>query len=230
MTRLCLLGLLLGLSIAMCLLLAQGEESVLKPTTFREGYRSTVPSAGGVVVGVESITNDRFDGRIRVRVPPKFEPQATRVCVNIISLDGRYWAKAEFDVSSGPGPKTLVVPTKYGSVLETLPPVDIAVSAVLADQCEAGSNQYLEASWGSSGTGRPETVILVNAQAGTTVTLVDKLTNAETPCVISAHNGVSYSTSCVFTTSPRTTVANLVLKRGHFESRLKDIPLVIVRQ
>ena len=204
----------------------------INPRSFQELERTTVPAAGGVVVGVTSNGVGQFNGELRVRVPSARDPRATRVCVELNSIDGRHWAKAEFDVSAGPGVKRLVIPSAAQSRVSKSLPDELAVSAALASRCDVASNFYLEASFDAAQGDRAGGFarIMVIAQPGTSVALLDQATNTTTACErLNASANVTFSMICQLRT-PSATTADLLLIRRHFESRLPDSPLKVARQ
>lgn len=148
--------------------------------------------------------------------------------MEVNSIDGRYWAKAEFDVSGGPGMKDLILPTAYRSVLYRLGPTQLAFSATLADSCASAPALFLETSWGTAEPGE-ETLILVNAQPGTSVALFDRTTQRETACdKMDLADAVAYSTTCRVKI-PNSASNAFILRRRHFENKLKDLPFAVAK-
>jgi hypothetical protein len=130
-----------------------------------EEYREVIPTGGGVVVGVVGPSAGGFDRSFEVNT---LQRDFRHICVEISSMNGRYWAQAEYDASNG---KTRFdLPTKYGSQLRAFSSDEIAISAT-ASECTHPTNTYFVAYWPPRAQGAKATVLL-NVQSGTRATIL----------------------------------------------------------
>jgi hypothetical protein len=121
-----------------------------EPSAFYEAYLDQPPywRSPGSTVGV-TIEGVRFDSPVmpfdpailRVRLgdsPPRSEG---RLCLKVISRDGRYSARSHYNVGSGTEPTPLVeYRTVYGRILAAYSNQDVAVSAFKSLNCNDQTN------------------------------------------------------------------------------------------
>jgi hypothetical protein len=121
-----------------------------EPSAFYEAFLDQPPQfrSPGSIVGV-TIVGIRFDGPVtpfnpailRVRVGDSAARSEGRLCLRVISRDGRYFARSQYNVGSGTEPMPLVeYHTAYGKILADYSNRDVAVSVFKSINCNDQTN------------------------------------------------------------------------------------------
>jgi hypothetical protein len=198
---------------------AQPPGPVLQPIKPpAEEYHKIAPAGGGVIVGVVEDGQPQFAGTVQLWMPPR--PNA-RVCVEVSSIDGRYFGRAEYQASGVIGFAKLA--PQFAAKLGTLPAGDLAVAATLTD-CDHRSNSYVVASWSTAPADHPMVVVLINAEMGTDVSI---FTPAEVPCdPIKEKRAVTVTVRCRI--GPlKDPMTPLTIRRIRAENQLPDIAIQV---
>lgn len=149
-----------------------GELKLQEPSAFVEGYLEK-PAGGmrGHAVGA-SIVGVRLDGpvapfdpaNIRVRLGGAAAAPGEKLCLKVISRDGRYFARAQYGAAAAGNPAPRVeFKTAYQSVLAGYSNRDIAAAAFRNKDCNAQSGLQFVVSEFTPG---PATALLVQVRAG----------------------------------------------------------------
>lgn len=129
---------------------------------FRE---DPVISSGGLVVGVTGSgePTERFP-ELRAAIPADWD--ADRVCVSVVSADGRYEARNTYAVPSGSIGQIARIeygPTEYLEVLREFDPGRMAV-LVSRGRCEVPEDVYTVAFWRAAPAAMPDHIqIMINS-------------------------------------------------------------------
>lgn len=154
-----LLGVAVGAGAAILPALAQSPATVLKledPGGFVEAYLEQPPQSAnrGAVVGA-TIVGVRLDGpdapfdpaNVRVRLGAAAAASNGKLCLKVISRDGRYFARGQYPASAGSDPAPIVeFKTAYKAILAGYSNRDVAASAFRSANCNTQSDQQLVAS------------------------------------------------------------------------------------
>lgn len=129
---------------------------------FKELYQKEVPVSGRVVAGI-TVTGSTAIATLAV-LPPA-EAEYDRVCIEVVSRDGRYWSRNAFKLPSPirDWPIRLEYPSAHTEFLENLNADDLAVLGSPGD-CDGddGKNYYVTGS--GPANDRPDSIsILVNS-------------------------------------------------------------------
>ena len=133
--------------------------------TTRVGVVSGDPTAS-LSVGQDSL-------RLFVRFPAKLA--AGKLCVRVVSVDGTYEAQLTIphaDLPTGSGPTAVVFPSKYTKELAGRRAADLAIEAMIAEQCEQRNGQVLVAGWQEQVSDRDFYVLVNSGGSGILTTLV----------------------------------------------------------
>jgi len=136
---------------------SQSTSAVLKvsdPGGFVEAYLDKPPEGGasrGAVVGA-AIVGVRLDGpdmpfdpsAVRVRLGSAQRPAANKLCLKVISRDGRYFARAQYGADGAADPAPLVeFRTAYKAILSSYSNRDVAASAYIGANCNGPEVEYV---------------------------------------------------------------------------------------
>ena len=93
----------------------------------QEDYRQEVPVSGRVITGI-SLSGDLLEEKSFFSILTPEPKSPFKVCVQILSRDGRYWAENEFFIDGGPSDVSLLeYPSKFQEQLTEYPATDLAV-------------------------------------------------------------------------------------------------------
>ncbi len=207
-----------------------GGRAPIAAAAFKETYRDNVPVAGevrvGVVAGDPEATVD--PGRLFVRLPAT---EAPKLCVQILSQDGRYLAELEYDISgSTPGLQPLQFPTRRASEVRGYRARELAVLAHAATGSCRKVKEIVVAQW-SDEASPAAILVLLN------VTDVD--TTLAVPLVAGGHQRIAcrriegdaqktaFDTRCEVPFDAKLRLADARIRRRQFENALPDIRLPV---
>jgi hypothetical protein len=141
----------------------------VKSAGAKETFVREVNSFGSTRVGVvsgdpkASLSTGGDSLRLSVRFPVKLA--AGNLCVRVVSVDGTYEAQLTIpraDLPTQSGPTTVVFPSKYTKELAGRRAADLAIEAMVAEQCEQRNGQVLVAGWQEQVSDR-DFYVLVNS-------------------------------------------------------------------
>jgi hypothetical protein len=141
--------LIISFSIAATPFIEGQAQAIVSPEVFTELYLDQVPVSGSILAGLQHSTPSDSTGKsLWVRIP---QAAIGKLCVSVITDDGRYSAAAQFALSAlSSGEHSLPYPTKYGERLRRYTSGRTALLASIADVCASpGANlpTYLPISW-----------------------------------------------------------------------------------
>jgi hypothetical protein len=144
-----LLFLIISFSIAATPFIKGQAQATVSPEVFTEAYLDQVPVSGSILTGLQySTPSDSAGKNLWVRIP---QEAIGKLCVSVITDDGRYSAAAQFNLSAlSSGERSLPYPTKYGEQLRKYTSGRTALLASIADACaspRANLPTYLPISW-----------------------------------------------------------------------------------
>lgn len=174
------------------------EYNVLDPLdNWREKWIENVPLAGGIRAGVMTGADESSvdPNIITIFIP---ESNLTRLCVEIVSQDGRYRAKLEYDVKdANKGPLLVRLPTKYESELKEYRKNEISVLAEMNQACGDSINTFVVACWGNC-NGIDDITIFVNSSVPTEIMVpFEGQQCTSLPCnTIENENTIGYNKYC----------------------------------
>lgn len=120
----------------------------LQPERFEESLNPEVKVSGATRAGVliDALTKPETLQSLIVHVPT--QTTSTRVCVDLVTRDGRYQAAMEVSLPSEHGPMIeIVYPTRFQEqLLESEEPY-LAALATLKDDCADEADAYAAAAW-----------------------------------------------------------------------------------
>ncbi len=209
---------------------ANDQELAVSPD-WQENFTEDVPVSGGVRVGIMSGATDVLvdPSGLRVFLGASDSP---RLCVDILSVDGRYSAHLEYDVAGrAPGPYLLQFPTRRADSLGDYRADSLAVLAAYGENCGAERVRGLAVvAWQAVerlqqltvfvGTGGARAQLLIPSSGGV----------LKVPCtdLDTAAPRVSYDAACTIQLTDDLRLRETVIRRRHFGSTLKDVPLPLV--
>jgi hypothetical protein len=149
---------------------AQGAGSVLEPLRFQEAFNNIVALPGGVLFGVAIGDIEPLADASRIAIDFR-GGTASRLCVSVLSIDGRYWAKLEFDISNLPsGTYRVRFPTSYAAELGRFRRYEVAVNPELSDQCRDGPIKgYGAVRWTQAASDAQVTLLVNSSDVRTTL-------------------------------------------------------------
>lgn len=199
--------LLMGLWASRAVILV-AQEPILEPLNFVEHPIEAKFVSAGVRTGIMAgDLNGSIDpSRLRVFLP---RSDFDLLCVSITAHDGRYEARAEYDVSQMlPGPIGLSLPTSYEGELRGYRAGQLAVLAHLKSSCAGGTGLFAVASWDRQPL--PDTVVVLISSPRYRATIVAKDTAGKEvffECVDVAGDAVrAYDKMCLI---PRAQIQSL---------------------
>ncbi|MDG5491195.1 hypothetical protein [Psychroserpens sp. SPM9] len=142
-----LLLLILFVSLNSNKLFSQSSSTSLEPINLEENWTNNRPINGEKRVGILSYTKLKFINPeyLTVLIP---DSESDFLCLSIVSLDGRYSAKLNYDISKeAPGLIKLHFPTKHKSKLRKYSPEEITVLASIGSNCNTSSNSFVLTTW-----------------------------------------------------------------------------------
>jgi hypothetical protein len=230
--------LLLFFALACCVLsnvptLADNAPKPLAPDKFEEFFLDAVPVSGTVLVGAQfSDAPINITEALWALLP---QTESGRLCISILSDDGRYNAKAEYLLSDHHvGEQFLLLPTKKQRELMQYGSGRLALLATIKTSCQGedlkAALNYIPLSWG-----RPVSVarisILVNA-GDADVRLFNSSTRSYSGCTKledtnRSKTHVAFDTSCEIATTPNMREWRGYITRVQFDATLPQIPLFL---
>jgi len=199
---------------------------------FSEVWRSEVPVAGGVRVGILAGTMDKavIMDALAVQIST---PVTGKLCVDIISRDGRYNAHMEYGLPDQTvGNHLLDFPTQRSEILSGYKARELAVLAYqVTDKCKTRKKQYLVAQWGVD-SGFEQITILLNT-GGLETSIVLPSSTGETgfsKCqpAYGDMKRTAFDTECTVELLPEMLSAKFKIRRKNYENRLPDVKLPLL--
>ncbi|RLA44225.1 MAG: hypothetical protein DRR04_10640 [Gammaproteobacteria bacterium] len=139
----------------------------LKDEGLQEAYSEEVPVSGRVIAGV-SFAGTVFPGELAIF--PLGASAGDKVCVQIMSRDGRYWAENNFLLPDGAldGPIQLRYDSHYADELQAFESNDLAILSRLGACDDPANDKYVLSSRGKlADRGRALLVFVNSARADT---------------------------------------------------------------
>jgi hypothetical protein len=200
-----------------------GQSAPLKSVNFVEHLEKGVPVSGSLLVGVQYETADRIIQKSLTAWIPSSHP--SKLCLSVISDDGRYVASAEFSVSSAQSESvTLDFPTEQFGTLQHYGPSGLAILGILQEVCNGGAiykdGSLTPISWLATTPGSP-LALKVNS-GGTDVKLFSQTGGQPVNCKKARISDarIAFDTLCAFSPTTRNT-----LWVGYvFQSRFGETP------
>ncbi len=136
----------------------------LAPVYFEEAFRK--PKALDPPFFVQGVAIGDLDRPVEPdEIAVRFSGgTAARLCVQIDSIDDKYWARIEYDIANRPsGTYQIRFPTKYANDLKRFKRYQVAISPLLRAQCDDGTTQSFGAVEWSMGGPATQVAVLVNS-------------------------------------------------------------------
>ena len=189
-----------------------------------------VAAPGGPRVGLVSGSLDRQVNlsSLSVRVPAS---ELAGLCIGISSRDGRYAARAQYDISSAtPGVYRLNFPTSHASVLTRYLASELAVLAELADDCDTPdeSTVFAVASWDPQVPQAPIHVLLNVRDADARIYIPAEEGDGEfIDCVRFDDVNTAFDTRCEIVALQDADLESAVILRQTYERHHPRLPMPI---
>jgi hypothetical protein len=165
--------LLLALGIWLAVLPLDGARpqglGILDPLHFQEDFTNTVALGPALIHGVAigDLEPAVEVGQIAVDFAGGI---ANRLCVSMLSIDGRYWARLEFDISNRrSGTYQVRFPTTHAADLRRYRRYEVAVNPILSDQCDDGTIRGFGAVLWAPREPATQVALLINASGLRTI-------------------------------------------------------------
>jgi len=204
-------------------------EARLRPSHFHDHFvPGTVPvSSLGIIKGVLVTAPDsKVDLQGLGVWLPSSGPR--HLCLNIETIDGRYTATADYDLSTlASGRIILGVETGFKQQLSGYTARQMAVNVLIATRCGDSDGIVMPAGWTTARTN--SLVIFVNSEGAEDVYLWDPASRKNYNChKAPSSNLVAWDTECPIPLPQQlTTNWPLILGRRNLQNPLKDIPVTI---
>ena len=156
--------------------IAEPLVAVLDPAAgqLQEVYKDEVPVSGRVIAGL-SLAGVPLPGKLAIF--PQASASGSKVCVQVMSRDGRYWAQNNFLIpaASVDGPVRLQYDSRYSEQLNQAAAFDLAILSYLGPCVTAGTPEYVLSSRAKLSDQANALVIYVNsARADTYASVVNR--------------------------------------------------------
>lgn len=231
------MGKLLGTGIGVAWLLA-GAPAVaepLQPLVFDESLNPEVQVSGATRGGLlfDAMTRPDSLERMVVRLPD--EAPGHLLCVSLITRDGRYQARMEFDLPQhSPGFVELAYPTQFRSHLLQDGQPYLAVLASLRSDCSKSAGSFVPVAWEMPDSPDQLFVIINAGHHDARISVPDSTGDRKLfPCQpVDSEARIAFDQVCTIDLAPGLDLRKTKIERDDFFNPLPavDLPIALRRQ
>lgn len=203
------------------------RQDARQPIVFTERYLSSVPvSSRGVRVGLQALeVRSIIDAHhLFVRLPTTDLP---RLCLSILSNDGRYEASAEYNTRQlRAGIVELQLPTIHQTALRRYGPTQVALLAGLSHSCAERIELFVVSQW-ARGAPLERAVLFLNSSDNSEVVFEGDRSSVRVACEKLTGETTAYNQRCVLNLTPTDSMLKATIQRRRYTTFLPSIKLDI---
>lgn len=205
---------------------AQSLKMPLETEPFRESLTDLAPVGGRVLVGVVTRPLHPSGSLITPIVAIKDVADAQRLCVSVVTRDGRYRSDNSYSIlhSEAASQANLDFPTRYGRHLQQIDPEDIAVLAEKKADCGTPDHGVVVPT-SLHGARSGELILFINSGGSlVTVSAMSEASSKNAACEpVRKEGATAYDTKCTVDVTDLNGPLKVKIMRKLFERRLPAI-------